>query len=205
MKYLSIILWLLLGFFYWWIWDSNLSKCCADSNLTDAQTTTSIMNIDTSNNAKSEEAKSLAEIERKKSEDEASKKAMIDAETTKEVTTAKSSNEFGARKLTFYFPYNSDKANYSADAEKDIAEIVQLAKTSGKKITITGHTDSLGDPETNMELGKARANQVMQKFISNGLPASMITSKSLGQSMPVASNETKEGRQQNRRVELIIE
>ena len=84
-------------------------------------------------------------------------------------------------------------------------DLVAYAKSSNKKITITGHTDSKGDPQSNMTLGQQRADQVRDKLVSSGIPRNQVLARSQGQNSPVASNSTAAGRQQNRRVELIIE
>jgi len=67
---------------------------------------------------------------------------------------------------------------------------------------IDGHTDSVGTEEYNQRLGQRRADAVKNYFISKGIRASRLTARSFGETRPVASNDTEEGRQTNRRVEL---
>jgi OmpA-OmpF porin, OOP family len=72
------------------------------------------------------------------------------------------------------------------------------------KLTIEGHTDNVGKPETNQTLSEKRAAAVRQYLIDNyQVDAARLEAKGLGQSKPAASNDSAEGRQQNRRVELV--
>lgn len=72
------------------------------------------------------------------------------------------------------------------------------------KIEAEGHTDNVGSLELNQRLSQLRADAAREYLISQGIPESSITSIGKDFSMPVASNDTAEGRQQNRRVELIV-
>ncbi|HYP04623.1 MAG TPA: OmpA family protein [Bryobacteraceae bacterium] len=74
----------------------------------------------------------------------------------------------------------------------------------GLKIEVEGHTDSVGSDEYNQKLSEQRANAVREYLLSQGLQAGSLTSKGFGESTPVASNDTAAGRQQNRRVELVV-
>ncbi len=87
----------------------------------------------------------------------------------------------------------------------------KLARISGillnypqLRIESEGHTDNVGSLELNQELSERRANAVREYLVSQGIPDSSITSVGKNYSMPVASNESREGRQRNRRVELIV-
>jgi outer membrane protein OmpA-like peptidoglycan-associated protein len=87
----------------------------------------------------------------------------------------------------------------------------KLAKVSGiilghpgLKIAVEGHTDSVGGDEYNMRLSENRAAAVRDFLVAQGVSASGITSQGFGKTMPVADNSTAAGRQQNRRVELVV-
>ena len=67
-----------------------------------------------------------------------------------------------------------------------------------------GHTDSVGGDEYNQRLSEQRGGAVRDYLTQQGMAVSSVTSKGLGKSEPVASNDTAPGRQQNRRVELVI-
>jgi outer membrane protein OmpA-like peptidoglycan-associated protein len=87
----------------------------------------------------------------------------------------------------------------------------KLAKVSGiilghpgLKIEVEGHTDSIGGDEYNMKLSESRAGSVRDYLVAQGLNPANVTSRGFGKTMPVADNRTAEGRQQNRRVELVV-
>ncbi|MGA2120132.1 MAG: OmpA family protein [Bryobacteraceae bacterium] len=74
----------------------------------------------------------------------------------------------------------------------------------GLNLAIEGHTDSTGSDEFNQKLSEQRADSVRKYLIQQGLPDSSLTAAGFGKSMPIADNGTAEGRQQNRRVEIVI-
>lgn len=87
----------------------------------------------------------------------------------------------------------------------------KLAKISGillahpgLNLQIEGHTDSVGSDEFNQQLSERRADSVRDFLAQQGVPASSITARGFGKTQPVASNDTPEGRQRNRRVELVV-
>jgi outer membrane protein OmpA-like peptidoglycan-associated protein len=87
----------------------------------------------------------------------------------------------------------------------------RLAKVSGivlaypsLHVSIEGHTDSVGSDEYNQDLSERRAQSVRDYFVRGGIPAGTVDARGFGKAEPVASNETPEGRQQNRRVELVL-
>src|SRR5262249_10546396 len=87
----------------------------------------------------------------------------------------------------------------------------KLAKISGillahpgLSLQVEGHTDSVGGDEFNQQLSERRADSVREFLAQNGVPASSITARGFGKTQPVASNETAEGRQRNRLVELVV-
>jgi len=87
----------------------------------------------------------------------------------------------------------------------------RLAKVSGivlaypsLHVSIEGHTDSVGTDEYNQDLSERRAESVRDYFVRGGIPEGTVDARGFGKAEPVASNETPEGRQQNRRVELVL-
>jgi len=74
----------------------------------------------------------------------------------------------------------------------------------GLKLQLEGHTDSVGTDEYNLMLSQRRADAVRDYLVGEGVAAVSITSVGLGKADPVATNDTAEGRQQNRRVELVV-
>jgi outer membrane protein OmpA-like peptidoglycan-associated protein len=69
---------------------------------------------------------------------------------------------------------------------------------------VEGHTDNVGSNEYNMNLSDNRANSVRDYLIQQGIIASSVRARGFGESRPVATNDTAAGRQENRRVELIV-
>ena len=103
--------------------------------------------------------------------------------------------------------FEQDKAvirEVSFSLLKEVAEEV-LANPHIKKISIEGHASAEGDTDHNLDLSKRRAKAVMEHLIKvDNIPEAMLTSKGWGESKPIASNDTEEGREDNRRVEFII-
>jgi outer membrane protein OmpA-like peptidoglycan-associated protein len=79
-----------------------------------------------------------------------------------------------------------------------------LGEHPDRTVLIEGHTDSVGSEESNHFLSQRRAESVRSYLVSRGVQANRLTTAGLGQGSPVASNDTATGRQQNRRVEVII-
>ena len=75
---------------------------------------------------------------------------------------------------------------------------------AGLNLDIEGHTDSTGSDELNQKLSDQRADSVRKYLIEQGLPETSLIAVGFGKSMPVADNSTAAGRQQNRRVEIIV-
>jgi outer membrane protein OmpA-like peptidoglycan-associated protein len=87
----------------------------------------------------------------------------------------------------------------------------KLAKISGivlahpgLNLQIEGHTDSVGSDEMNQQLSERRADSVRDFLAEQGVPGSAISARGFGKTQPVAGNDTAEGRQRNRRVELVV-
>jgi outer membrane protein OmpA-like peptidoglycan-associated protein len=71
-------------------------------------------------------------------------------------------------------------------------------------VDVVGHTDSTGDDAYNQRLSEARADSVAQYLVSRGVNPARVQSYGVGESQPIASNDTEAGRQANRRVEILI-
>ena len=79
-----------------------------------------------------------------------------------------------------------------------------LRENSGRKVTIEGHTDNVGSDEANLGLSERRAQSVQMALTQRGVARDQITAIGKGENFPVASNDDANGRQSNRRVELIF-
>jgi outer membrane protein OmpA-like peptidoglycan-associated protein len=82
--------------------------------------------------------------------------------------------------------------------------IEMLKKEVHIKAEIIGHTDNLGNPESNLILSENRAQSVVRHLVKNGIKPERLTWKGMGESQPIDDNNTKEGRANNRRTEMII-
>jgi outer membrane protein OmpA-like peptidoglycan-associated protein len=80
-----------------------------------------------------------------------------------------------------------------------------LKNQADHKMIVEGHTDSQGTESSNMELSQRRAQSVRDYLVSRGVPADIISATGVGQGRPVADNRTAEGRQNNRRVEIVVQ
>jgi outer membrane protein OmpA-like peptidoglycan-associated protein len=102
------------------------------------------------------------------------------------------------------FPHDSARITPAAAAILDKA-VNTLKRRSDIKVEVAAHTDSSASDAYNLALSNRRAASVMSYLESHGISASRLTSKGYGESQPIASNATKEGRTQNRRVELRVQ
>lgn len=102
------------------------------------------------------------------------------------------------------FPSDSSDHNRDEKVEAYLKKLCEKHKSKSSTFVVTGHTDNKSSEEKNLKLGLSRANSVAKVLISNGIDASRITTQSKGESEPVATNDTKEGRQQNRRTVITV-
>ncbi len=102
--------------------------------------------------------------------------------------------------------FDFDKSNIRKDAAPVLDEAAATLKAEGGVLVIVeGHTDSKGSDSYNEKLSERRASAVRDYLVKRGLPADRIKTEGFGESKPVASNDTDDGRAQNRRVELRVE
>ena len=103
--------------------------------------------------------------------------------------------------------FDTAKAVVKDKYHDDIKRVADFMKAYPKtNAAIEGHTDNVGNAEYNLDLSQKRANSVRQYLINKfGIKASRITATGYGLTKPIASNDTEEGRQKNRRVEAVLE
>ncbi|MEO8183845.1 MAG: OmpA family protein, partial [Deltaproteobacteria bacterium] len=90
-------------------------------------------------------------------------------------------------------------------AKEKLREVAQaLLEQGDSAIMVEGHTDSVGPSARNHELSLLRAQEVRGYLVSQGIPTNSIQATGLGEERPVASNDTAEGRANNRRVEIVV-
>jgi outer membrane protein OmpA-like peptidoglycan-associated protein len=101
--------------------------------------------------------------------------------------------------------FNVNSAELSANAKRDIEKLVKTLKEyEGTNVIIEGHTDNTGSYELNQRLSERRAEAVASYAKSLGVTGARLQAKGYSYDQPIADNGTIEGRQQNRRVEIII-
>jgi outer membrane protein OmpA-like peptidoglycan-associated protein len=90
-------------------------------------------------------------------------------------------------------------------AREKLARVAGIvAGHPGLKLDVEGHTDSVGGDDYNQTLSEHRGGAVRDYLVQQGMPDASVTTKGFGKTQPVASNDTAQGRQQNRRVEIVI-
>ncbi|MBZ5596342.1 MAG: OmpA family protein [Acidobacteriia bacterium] len=100
-----------------------------------------------------------------------------------------------------------DTAKYSLrpGAREKLARVAGIISGHpGLRLEVEGHTDSVGGDDYNQQLSEHRATSVRDYLTQAGIPGNSVTARGFGKTQPVASNETTAGRQQNRRVELVV-
>jgi outer membrane protein OmpA-like peptidoglycan-associated protein len=107
--------------------------------------------------------------------------------------------------VTLHGPqFDFDKATLKPDGKRMVDEAVRVMKDKPDlRVSVEGHTDSVGSDAYNQRLSERRAKAVSDYLISQGIDDSRISVEGFGESKPVASNESAAGRAENRRVEII--
>ena len=102
--------------------------------------------------------------------------------------------------------FDVNKASLKADLKTSLAKVAGILSVYQQfNVSIEGNTDNTGSAEHNMKLSQQRADNVKSFLVEQGIDAGRLTAKGLGMTMPIADNKTKEGRQKNRRVDLVIQ
>ncbi|HLM99396.1 MAG TPA: OmpA family protein [Bryobacteraceae bacterium] len=101
--------------------------------------------------------------------------------------------------------FDTGKYSLRAGAREKLARVAGIISGHpGLKLDVEGHTDSVGGDDYNQQLSQQRATAVRDYLTQAGIPMNSVTSKGFGKTQPVATNDTAVGRQQNRRVELVV-
>ena len=101
--------------------------------------------------------------------------------------------------------FATGKADLSPDANQSVAKLAEfLKKSPNRNVLIEGHTDSVGKDDYNLALSQKRADSVKARLVGDGIAPARITTVGYGKKFPVASNDTKAGKAQNRRVDVVI-
>lgn len=101
--------------------------------------------------------------------------------------------------------FDTGKFSLRPAAREKLAKVAGIVSGHpGLKLDVEGHTDSVGGEEYNQSLSEHRGSSVRDFLVLQGMPEGSVTTKGFGKTQPVATNDTAQGRQQNRRVELVI-
>lgn len=185
MKLFTVILWLILGIFYYFFWDYQYMQCCDKSSPT-------------------QESVILVEQENLTEETSSAEVKLDSIEEEGQQNPAESNEEEAIEKLVLYFTYNSSELIIPEIYKKEVEKLIDYARENQQiSLEITGHTDNLGSNEANHIVGLTRAENMRSYLKDKGVENS-ITCLSQGEEQPIADNSTQEGRAKNRRIELTI-
>jgi outer membrane protein OmpA-like peptidoglycan-associated protein len=107
-------------------------------------------------------------------------------------------------RMIIHFPYKSTTKEDNASIDTYLESLAQQLITNKEKVTITGHTDFVGEPGENYSFGLLRAQGIRDLLLKKGVPKSQIVCKSQGDRKPTSTNDTPYGRYLNRRVEIKV-
>ncbi|WP_169737648.1 OmpA family protein [Thermonema rossianum] len=108
-------------------------------------------------------------------------------------------------KINLMVFFDFDKAELRPESVQELKRLVELLRRHPSlKLEIAGHTDAIGTEEKNLGLSNRRAQAVVDYLVENGIAPHRLKAVGYGESRPIASNDTEEGRQLNRRTECIV-
>lgn len=108
-------------------------------------------------------------------------------------------------KATLHLHFATDSNKVDAEGTAKVKEFASFLKDSpAYKASIVGHTDSTASEKYNQKLSEKRAHTVKEMLVKEGVEASRLTSSGKGESQPIATNKTKKGRAENRRIEVEL-
>ncbi len=107
-------------------------------------------------------------------------------------------------KAILYINFDSGKSTIKKESMPIVEQIIEMMKQAADvKLSIEGHTDSDGSNESNLKLSEGRVKAVVDAIVNGGIDKSRLSSAGFGEEKPIADNNTEEGKEKNRRVELI--
>jgi outer membrane protein OmpA-like peptidoglycan-associated protein len=184
------------------------TKADADKAAADAQTKADADKAAADAQAKADEEKAAADAQAKADEEKAAADAQAKADAaagkiTMETNEAAPDTGTGIDPALMYFPSGSANPQLADSAKAYFEKVATFLKDNASgKVTIVGHTDNKGKADKNKALGQKRAEMIKKMLTDMGAPADRIQASSEGPDKPVADNNTEEGRQKNRRVEV---
>ena len=139
--------------------------------------------------------------------------ATVDQRTQEALDRAQAAGKLAEGKFLYSMVLSDDSVKFPVDgrqlspeAQTRLADFIQKLKTDNKNVylEIQGHTDATGPKDFNMKLGEERSEAVRLYMNQQGVPLNRMATISYGPTVPVAPNNTREGRAQNRRVVVIV-
>ena len=113
--------------------------------------------------------------------------------------------EIGAEMDLYNIYYETDSFNILSESEPELQKLVSFLQNNGDlKVEIQGHTDSSGNAENNKQLSQLRAKSVVDSLVTNGIQILRLSYEGYGDTVPISTNETIEGRRENRRTTIKI-
>jgi len=113
--------------------------------------------------------------------------------------------DIGSRIVLRNIFFDFNKATLRDESTAELDRLINLLTTYSKlKIEISGYTDNKGSADYNQKLSESRAKSVVDYLVAHGIPSARLTFKGYGKDDPIATNDTEDGRQQNRRTEFKI-
>jgi outer membrane protein OmpA-like peptidoglycan-associated protein len=209
--------------------DANLARAAADKAAAEAQQQTQVAVAESDRNravaVDANQAAADAEVAQKSAEAEADRDKAAAANSDQQMQQAVQDREALRAKLLQQFNLIFATRDTARGLIVSLSDVLfdtgkstlrpiareKLAKISGivlaypdLRLAIEGNTDSVGTDAMNQQLSEDRAGSVRDFLEKENIPAASMTSKGFGKSQPVATNDTAEGRQENRRVELVV-
>jgi outer membrane protein OmpA-like peptidoglycan-associated protein len=127
------------------------------------------------------------------------------AKELEKVAETKRTEQGLVSKLKSDILFETGKSDLKPAAKTNLTEMAKIMKNYPENVlTINGYTDSTGSAKINETLSQKRAEAVKNHLVTSGLPATTISTIGMGPANPVADNSTTTGRQQNRRVEVVV-
>ncbi len=106
--------------------------------------------------------------------------------------------------ITIYFPFNSSVKDQNPQVDEYLHKLAERLSQTSERVAITGHTDNVGEPQANVNLGLRRAESIRNILVGKGVAADRISTASKGEAQPATSNDTEDGRHRNRRTVLQV-
>ncbi len=109
-----------------------------------------------------------------------------------------------SNKLVLHYPSNSASPEGDDQVRNALKKLAGEAISKNRSLLVVGHTDSQGEAMDNMKLGLVRATMIKEMLLAFGMDENKVLAESEGEAKPLVGNTTARGRQQNRRVEIIL-